>query len=295
VEPRAVLTFRAAAEVRDRVIRLGDVANIEGADEDLVRTLEAIEVGAAPATGRSRQVSAQYVKIRIRMVGLELKGLLFDGPLLTSVTRPEQVLAGAQLQEAACRAVEEASPGATARVGFTPQDLRLPMGTVELKPQGPRIFNETSGTVVILVLVDGIQEAQVTVSFRIVRKAPTVVAARDLLVGTLIAAEDVVVEERAVMPGPLVLSDVSLAVGQQASVPIKGGTPLTSSMVKPALVVRRGARVKLVCKAPTFTVTTTGEALQDATAGQLVRVKNTGSALEVIGLAIAPQTVEVSF
>jgi flagella basal body P-ring formation protein FlgA len=77
--------------------------------------------------------------------------------------------------------------------------------------------------------------------------------------------------------------------------PIKGGTVLTASQLKPAVLIKRGMRIRLVCKGPTFTATATGEALQDGAAGQLVRVRNLSSLRELTGLVIDEQTAEVPF
>lgn len=293
--PAAVITLKANAEVKDRVIRLADIANIEAVDPVISQSLEAVEVGVSPVFGGTRQVSAQFVQIRVKQLGIDPKSLLFQGPLLTTVTRPEQILSGSELAAVTAKTVEEQNPGVTAQVTFTPGDLRLPTGNVEIKPQGARIFNNTSGSMLLLIHVDGHQEASVTVSFRLLRKAPAVVAVRDLLPGSVVGEDDVKLEERFVQPGPLVLSDLSLAVGQQVATPIKGGTALTSSVLKPALVIRRGTRVKLICKGAAFTITTAGEALQDAVTGQTVRVRNATSLLEVTGVARGPQTVEIPF
>lgn len=294
-EPVAVVTFKAEAEIRDRVIRLGDVATIESLDDAVRQTLEAVEVGTAPVSGSARQVSAQFAKVRIRQVGLDPETVLIQGPLLVTVRRPEQILSGAEIEKSVVAAVEAEHPGAVAQVGFPPSDLKLPVGSVEIKPQAPRVLNGASGTVNVQVLVEGQSERTLNVSFRLLRKAPMLVAVRDLTAGTTLTEADVRIEERPVVPGPLVLSDVSQVLGQQVSIPVKGGSPLNASVVKPALVVKRGTRIKLVCKGPSFTITAAGEALQDAVTGQVVRVRNLGSLLEVTGVARGPQTVEIPF
>jgi flagella basal body P-ring formation protein FlgA len=293
--PAAVVTFRTTAVVRDRIVRLGDVAVVEGADPALIASLEAVEVGTAPLFGHTRSVTAAYAQIRIRQIGVNPARLLFAGAQLVAVTRPEQVLPGAALAKAACDAVEAANPGSTAQVTFTPGDLRLPEGPVELRPQEARLLGNTSGTLTVRVHVAGREEASATVSFRLLRRAPAVVAARDLLAGTVLSEDNLRVEERPVVPGPLVLGELSLAVGRQVTVPIRGGAALTASMVKAAVLVKRGARVKLVCRAPGFTATVGGEALQDGTAGQPVRVRNLSSLLEVTGIVVTAQTVEVPY
>jgi flagella basal body P-ring formation protein FlgA len=221
--------------------------------------------------------------------------LVFAGSELTQVTRPDQIVPGQMIEKAACEAVEAANPGTTAQLSYRLADLHLPVGAVQLKPAASQAVSGVSGSVPVQVLVDGRPEASVSVSYRLIRRAPTVVAARDLSMNDLVTGEDLRVEERPVLSGSQVLGEISLAVGQQVTVPVKEGTPLTRSMLKPPILIRRGMRVRLICRGPTFTATAAGEALQDATAGQPVRVRNLSSLKELTGLATDADTVEVPF
>jgi flagella basal body P-ring formation protein FlgA len=293
--PIAVITFQPSAEVSGRTIRLSDIAAVEGESTRLVSRLGEVEVGAAPLCGHSRMVSAQYAKIRVRQIGVDVNSLVFGGSELVTVTRPDQRVPGDAIEKAACEAVEAANPGTTAQATFRLGDLRLPLGAVQIKPAVAQTSDGVSGSLPVQVLVDGQPEASVTVSYRLLRRAPTVVSVHDLPLNAVVTGEDLRVEERPVLPGPQVLSDLSLVVGQQVTVPIKGGTPVTRSMLKPAILIRRGTRVRLICRGPTFTATAAGEALQDAIWGQPVRVRNLSSLKELTGLATDAETVEVPF
>jgi flagella basal body P-ring formation protein FlgA len=293
--PTAVVTFRSSAEVRGTGIRLADIALVEASDARLSTRLEAVEVGTAPLCGHTRTVSAEYAKIRIRQVGVDVNRLLFRGSDLVAVSRPEQRLAGAELVKAAQTAVESANPGATAEFTFAPRDLRVPVGTMALKTLPVRLAGENSGSVTVQVTVDGQPAAAVPMSFRLLRRAPAVIAARDLPAGTVLTGDDLRVEDRPELPGRLVLSDASQAVGQQSTVPIKGGAILTASQLKPAILIKRGTRVRLVCKGPTFVATATGEAMQDGAAGQTIRVRNLSSLRELPALVRDGETAEVPY
>src|SRR5258708_6586467 len=112
--PEIVITFRPTAEVRGAAIRLADVAVVESDDTAAVTALETVEVGAAPLFGHSRSVSAAYAKIKVRQAVPDTSRVLFGGPELCTVSRPEQVLPGAAIEKAACDAVEAGNPGAGA-------------------------------------------------------------------------------------------------------------------------------------------------------------------------------------
>jgi flagella basal body P-ring formation protein FlgA len=291
----AVITFRATASVAGRTIRLGDVAIIETSDPRLAARLEAVEVGAAPIRGHSRTVSQAYARVRIRQIGIHTDQLHIHGPALVEVTRPEQKLSGAALHKVACEAIEAVNPGATAQVASAPRDLRLPPGAVELKPEGAQPVIGTTGSLIIRVLVDGREEVRVPISFRLQRLTSVVVAVRDLTVGSILSIDDVRVEERPAAAGRPLLADVEQAVGQQVALPLRGGSPIAAGMLRAPVLVKRGDRIRLICRSPGFVISALGEALQNGSAGQTIRVRNLSSLREVTALVETDQTAEVPF
>jgi flagellar basal body P-ring formation protein FlgA len=293
--PLAVITFRSHAQVRGLAIRLADVALVESPRLRLVMALGAIEVGVAPLCGHSWTVSADYTRVRIRQAGLDPERMRFRGADLITVLRPDQLLSGAALQKAATDAIADANPGATVQITFAPRDLHLPVGAVTLTPQPAQMFGTEGGTITVRVLVDHQEAAVVPISFRLLRSAPAVVATRDLPPGKVLTADDLRIEQRPVVPGLLLLGDPTLAIGQQAATPIRGGSALTASMVKPAILVRRGTRIRLICKGPAFVATVTAEALEDGAAGALVHCRNLTSLRDVTGVVVDEQTAEVPF
>jgi flagella basal body P-ring formation protein FlgA len=294
-EAEILITLRPDNEVKGAIVRLADIAVIESTDQDAVQQLGLLEVGSLPLTGRSGTITQGFIRLKIRSLKFETNRLQFAGAQLCSVTRPEQVLSGAEIEKAGLDAVRATQQDLDVVTNYTPLDQRLPVGKVETRPMTARLFGTTSGTIPVQVLVDGKLEGTVNVSFRLVRKSPVVVAVRDIPIGTVLAAQDIEIQEKAAVAGPLQISTLDQALGRQVTAPIKSGTTLTNSMLKSATIVKRGARIKLLCRGNGFTVTAAGEALQDAAAGQLVRVRNLTSRLEVTGTAVGDQLVEIPF
>jgi flagella basal body P-ring formation protein FlgA len=195
-----------------------------------------------PLIGRTGTVTQGYVRLQVRQLNLDAARFKFAGAQLCSVTRPEQILAGAETEKAALEAVRAEQQELDVLSNYTPLDQRLPVGKVEMRPLTPQLFGTTSGTIPVQVLVDGKQEASVTVSFRLVRKTPAVVAVRDLPIGTVLCAEDLAIRDRAAVPGPLLISTVDRAIGRQVTSPIKSGATLLNSMLQSATLVKRDTR-----------------------------------------------------
>jgi hypothetical protein len=80
--------LRPEAEVRGPDIRLGEVAEIACAETELQRRLEGLVIGKAPLPGRSRNISADYVRLRLRQL---------------DIGEERTVLGGAERIEVSCR------------------------------------------------------------------------------------------------------------------------------------------------------------------------------------------------
>jgi flagella basal body P-ring formation protein FlgA len=132
------------------------------------------------------------------------------------------------------------------------------------------------------------------VPVRIVGTSPVAVAAHAIVVGTVIKATDLNIEERDISELPLgFLDDPAIAVGLTASRPIAGGAYLTNQQLVAPKAVQRGQSVTLLADAGGISVRMAGRALSDGLMNQRVRVQNLSSGKIVEGIARSPQVVEI--
>ena len=75
--------------------------------------------------------------------------------------------------------------------------------------------------------------------------------------------------------------------------PVAAGTVLTYDMLEPELVIRRGQAVVLLARTSEFEIRSDGLAMQDARAGDRVRVQNLTSRRVVEGIAATDASVSV--
>lgn len=90
------------------------------------------------------------------------------------------------------------------------------------------------------------------------------------------------------------LNNPKSVVGQQLKHPISMGSVIKPNSLQAEKVVRRGEQIMLVAMAGKMEVRMTGTALDDATLGQRVKVKNSTSKRVVEGVVDAPGIVKVS-
>ena len=132
------------------------------------------------------------------------------------------------------------------------------------------------------------------VPVRIVGTSPVAVAAHAIVVGTVIKAGDLKIEEHDISELPLgFLDDPAIAVGLTAGRPIAGGAYLTNQQLVAAKAVTRGQSVTLLADAGGISVRMAGRALSDGLMNQRVRVQNLSSGKIVEGIARSEQVVEI--
>ena len=104
-------------------------------------------------------------------------------------------------------------------------------------------------------------------------EAGVLAAARTLPAGTVITAADL----RAVDGSRTGITDPSAAIGMQTRITIYEGRPLHGSMLQPPRLVNRNQMLRLTFQRGALRIVTEGRALDDAAAGDVIRVMNMAS------------------
>ena len=199
--------------------------------------------------------------------------------------------------EAAEEAVGNAGlQGAThVRIEAGPLDRRLRLKRCAT-PLAARAADgaKARGRTTVSVSCSGPVAWKLHVPVRTVRYGPVLVAAESMARGSVIAADQLIVEERELdrlAHGHL--SDPAAAAGLQLKRPLSAGQVLTPGMVESLPMVERGQRVTLAARRGGFEVRMRGLALTDGAAGQRIRVRNLSSSRDVEGVVRSAQVVEV--
>jgi flagella basal body P-ring formation protein FlgA len=132
------------------------------------------------------------------------------------------------------------------------------------------------------------------VPVRIVGTASVAIAAHAIVNGSVLTANDMVIEQRDVISlPPGYLDDPAIAIGLTASRAISGGTVLTNQHLMGMKAVHRGQTVTLVADAGGMSIRMAGRAMSDGLVNQRVRVENLSSGKIVEGIARSEQVVEI--
>lgn len=125
----------------------------------------------------------------------------------------------------------------------------------------------------------------VYVAVRMIYHGEVVVAARALPRGAVLAASDLVIEERNLDEGPSgYLTNPREALGKRITRPLRAGLPVSSGVLENVQVVDRGQRVWLLAGSRQLAVRMSGTALEKGAPGDLIRVQNDASRKVVQGV-----------
>jgi flagella basal body P-ring formation protein FlgA len=300
-ETSLAVNLRPESTVRGPEIRLGEIAEVQGGDADMVERLRAVEVGRAPLPGLSRTLDPAYLKARLRLAGVDPASLVLDLPRSVSITTASQQVTGIALLTAVRDHLLATRPDEAGRLsiqpaGATPGAVTVPAGQLELMVRtrpGAELLGATSATVE--AWVDGTMVRSISVPVRVSQQAEVLVAARAIGRAAVIGPEEVRVERRELTTGQEPLRDLGALLGRQAVRNIVAGEPILASLVEQPPLVRRGDMVVLTAEARGIRAVTQGEAKEDGKAGQVIRVRNLTSNREVYGQVDAERSVRVAF
>ena len=282
-------------------VYLGQIAALEGADAGLRQALATVVIVASPAPGETRIVDAAFIQARLGQQGTIPAAWQLAGADRVRVTRGQQTVSAAQIQQLAADHVLARLPyprkDVVVREVSVAGDVILPRGRlgVDVRPAGK---SDYIGNVPLAVelAVDGQPMRRLLVTVRTEVMVPVVLARRPMARYHVITPEDVTVGRMDLVRVPADrLLDPNALVGQRAGRMIPAQTVLTAQMVETPPLVRRGDRVMIVAEGGGLRVSALGEVRHPGGRGEFVDVVNIDSRRKILARVVDSQTVAVDF
>lgn len=158
-------------------------------------------------------------------------------------------------------------------------------------PSGSRLWGNSS--IGVRCLAPESWSLYVPVQIKVSKQV--LVAVRPITSGQQVQVEDVELQTRDITRfAGSVLTSLDQVAGRTVVAPIAHGTVLRAELLRAANVIKQGQSVQLTARGNGFTVTSEGQAMSNATAGQVVTVKTRSGQL-VKGIARSEGVVEVNF
>ena len=294
------IILRAEAEITSQRIYLGDIAQIQTADERLRQKLKGVDIGRANPVGRSRTITIPHIQVRISGHQLDASQYTFIGSKC-AVRRKELTVPSARILEAV-----EAFYRERLILGGTDAEFQLeskmPIRPIRIPDENatlkfvPLNSDLWKGRLEVQVIHNGGITDRAALAFQLSVNRPVVVAVQNLPRRIVIKPEHLKLERQTTdISSGLPLTELAEAIGKTTDVAISQGEIMTASHLQKTYLVSRGSIVTLTAQRGSLKIEAKGKALENAELGQLVRVMNLTSRKEVIGEVIGEKQVRIHF
>ncbi len=257
----ATVSLRERAETSGPYVRLGEVAELTGADP----LWADIFLGPAPAAGEARSIRRDAVKDRLAYLGLAARMEGAEEVEVRLGRGPEAPLADEIIRRLRAS-------------GLVPSgELKLPETPLEVVEVRDGAWGEA---LVRLKEKESGHERLLTVKIQRLRKA--VVVLQPLRMGRVLDTGDLGVQELPERSLPAVtFRDPSECLGRRMIKPVKAGSVLEPSDLQLPRAVARGSLCTLTAKSGGLKVTCQASALRDGKLGELIpfEIKDSGKRL----------------
>lgn len=298
VSERLEIYLPRTVQIEGDVIELGQIGIFHGGGREALR-IKTVPLGRFSAPGQKITLDRATIESCLAGAGFEPKKIRFSGAEQVVVSRDESKVSGDQLV-AAARAFLETQLAGQDAVLLKP--LQIPKAWVASESKPVEITalpgqDRIAGrrTVVLSLRQEGREVDRISVDFEVRYRTRQVVAVKDIAAGEVIDQEQIRLETRETKePQSAVLETFAGATAKRA---IAAGSVLQEQWVQPPVapvLVQRRQRVILKLETTLMTITAFGEAMDEGSVGQVIRVKRGRRPEEriVLGTVMPDGTVE---
>jgi flagella basal body P-ring formation protein FlgA len=280
-------------------LTLGNVGIIRGTNE-LAQKANNVALGKIALPGQQIVIDRPTVLSRLACSGIPVSQVTLTGAEQTTVKKKSRVIAGSDLLEMAVVFLKANKPTESA-CQFTPikvpRDFNLSESASEPKIHPVLKRSSASAATVHLMMTENGRERLIDeVIFRLKYSCRLLKAVTDIPIGGVITPDNVKVEQGfSDAPQP---ANWQPPYGQIAARRLPAGVVITDRMVvapKPTIIVKRNQNVLIKVENAGLFISAMGKALQDAHAGQCIKVLNVDSGRQIFAKVKEDGTVEPVF
>jgi len=299
-ENRSIIRVSAETTVENDVVSLGNISQIAGETQKIER-LKMVSLGYAPNVGSLREINRQQIALAISAAGFSESEIVLEAPAKTLIRRAGQTVSQNQFREA----IESFLSGKFSNDKIAaqilrldvPEDLQVPKGTLEIRPNFSMVQNFFQPfSVPVEIRVDGKVFRRISANVEIEAFAEVLVAARDLTVNLKIKASDVRLERRRIVKQITgYLREMDSLRGLMLIKTVAGGTEITSDSFISGVVIKNGDPVRVEAQSGKLKIIITGEARASGKIGDRIAVKNLQSGTILQAVVVDEGLVRVLF
>lgn len=261
-------------------IKLADVAEVSGFDDELIGKLENMPLGQSPLPGKTFTIERNDIRRQMATWRIDAVRVAITGSNEVHVERKGRKVAGAEITALIDRWVADSWRDQDVRteVVYTrlPDELTLEHEEFTLRVLDPLRRHVTGSMALSVAAMDGDRVlARFPVSLRVRAWQEVAVSTGDLGRGRIITSDDIMFADRELnkLRGASINS-VDDVVGKRLLRRIRAGQVITAAHVENPPLVERGDEVLLIVQFNGITVGCAGKASQKGCLGDKILVRN---------------------
>jgi flagella basal body P-ring formation protein FlgA len=296
-----VISLKEKVSVDGAIVRLGDIADIQGAEPDKLVKLAAVKIGNAPSPGRALSIRVRQVIAKLRSFGLASSDYRLSRSGGVRVLRRSAAISPETICKAVRAYIEAHSPWAAGQL--TIKKIRLdrpvlvPAGEMAILVRAPK-HTDWLGAIPfsVHILVRNRLAKKITVPATIEVWSDVFVAAKPLGRGQPITSDSIKIVHMNLgrAPSNAIVSKEQV-LGKRVNRSIAANSILRSDQIDTPPVVKRGDLVLVVAQSQALKISIKGVAKQDGKRGEQIRVQNMRSKRIITAQVLDGQTVQVDF
>lgn len=289
-----VLTLKEEAYVKGPKVLLGEIADIEGEDKEL---LGAIELGDAAQPGSQKKLNAALVQARLKSAGVP--DVELHGALAVTATTLHSELGRMEIAQSLENHIRDTMPWDQQRtqIEVAPAnfDITLPEGQVDLAWSAQPGFEYVgTGAFKGELMVDGKPQRTINMRAKIEPYVTVMVATRDIMRGMPVGPADMEPREMPLTAAPQgAITDPQRALGLIARKTIFPGQFLSQRDLQERVAVQRNQLVDVIARSGSVTLKGRAKAAMDGRVGDTIILVNPESNAQMQGTVMPDGSVHV--
>ncbi len=280
-------------------LELGQVCIVRCDDEQLAQRASAVALGRSPWSKEQLVLDRQTILSRLASSGIKSQQVQFSGAAKVVIERDEVVVAAKDLLASAERFLQESRPGPAGcmwKLERSLRDVRVPAAKgIKIQARQLPLSQASYVKLELAIIGSGSELGKVEALFKVMYAARQAVAAKDLSAGTVLAEDNIRIENvpSEVKPAEAFVPPYGMTLARA----VQAGEVIPSRSLmppKPVLLVKRSQAVTMRVRGDGFLISAAGEAMDDGRGGDFIKVRNVDTKRVVICKVNFDGTVEPS-
>lgn len=285
--------------VYDDIYMLGDIAEIDGFDIELIQKIAKVSIGKSPIPGRSVSINKSRILSKLRH-SFKKQTFIVEVPYRSMVSRASIKISSEQLKNVILKEVEKKYAqyeNAKITILSKLQDIYLPKGKISyevLKIGNSDVIGGSSSWALQLTL-DQKKAKRILVRVKAEVIENVLVLKKKVKRGSNITRADLIrIKKDVSRERKSAIFDENLILGKQARRDLSANETIKPNLVQLPIILKKGEAVKLVYENKMMRLTNLAKAMKSGKKGDMIPVRTIKGNKTVYAVIIDARHVEVA-